>query len=1123
MAIDLEKVAKELAPEISRQLLAAADPKKTEADFRREAALILDDAASLAGVVMTVRDEFQVARGRVDSVYNRLVIEYERPGTLRERNSSPGNKHAIDQVKDYILGVAKRERREVARLAGVAIDGRRFIFVRRVGEGWSEEDPVETSPASVERFLRLLFALAVGAALVPENLLTDFGPQTHRARHATQALYAALHSSKHPLVGKLFEQWQVFFSEVTDYKEWAENLQSKEEFLSFVKGMGLDPKYADPARVFFAVHTYYALLVKLIASLAAARFAGGTTTPLAQMASASSDDLRHHLHEMENRGWPFNEYGIRNFLEGDFFGWYLATWEKEVEAAVRELVMRLAEYDPGTLELAPENARDLLKKLYHLLLPREIRHDLGEYYTPDWLAERLIRQTLSSDLGNPSKRVLDPACGSGTFLVLLINHIKRVAQDRRMGPTETLDAICKNIVGFDLNPLAVIAARTNYILALGDLLKEAKKLGPEGIDIPVYQCDSVLTPSKGEGLFGAGKYPLPTSVGVFEIPAAFATKPRMETLTNLLDECVESGVHEDIFLKRLARSADLFSKELEAARQPLSVLFQHLAELHRQQLNGRWARIIKNAFAPIFFASDPADYVVGNPPWVNWEHLPDEYRRSTMKLWEHYGLLPRRDKGMETILGAAKYDISMLMTYVSADKYLLNGGKLGFVLSQTLFKTAAAAQGFRRFVLPDDIPFGPLIVEDMQELKPFEGASNRTSVAVFRKGHKLRFPVPYSYWVKKTTGRGSGIGFDTPYEAVASDLVTFRRWEATHIDAQDPTSAWITGKPKALRAMRNVVGHSEYEAREGTNTGGANAVYWLEVLGKRSGDLLIVANITEGAKKKVARTNAAIESELIYPLLRGADVSHWSATPNAHIILTHEPTMRLKAIPEQHMQSHFPKAFAYLKRFEEMLRKRPAFRRYFKEDAPFYSIFNIGEYTFSNWKVVWREQASGFTAAVVRSLEHKPIIPDHKLMLVAVNSASEAHFLCATLNSAPSRLVVASYAVETSMNTHILENVKIPKYSEKNATHRKLSELSQEAHKATATGDRGKVAIAEQEINRAVCKLWELNDDEMEDIRGSLIDRGIIGFEWENARTLTKKVRKSLSAEVLRGRDQGES
>ena len=87
-----------------------------------------------------------------------------------------------------------------------------------------------------------------------------------------------------------------------------------------------------------------------------------------------------------------------------------------LEDSVSKLLLRLSEYDPGTLELAPENARDLLKKLYHYLLPREIRHDLGEYYTPDWLAERLIIQTLGkADLGNVNKRVLDPACGSGTW------------------------------------------------------------------------------------------------------------------------------------------------------------------------------------------------------------------------------------------------------------------------------------------------------------------------------------------------------------------------------------------------------------------------------------------------------------------------------------------------------------------------------------------------------------------------------------------------------------------------------------------------------------------------------------------------------------------------------------
>src|SRR5207249_2695463 len=101
---------------------------------------------------------------------------------------------------------------------------------------------------------------------------------------------------------------------------------------------------------------------------AAARFAGGRPAPLSRMATQDSESLRSSLLDLE-RGGLFREFGIRNFLEGDFFGWYLAAWNHEIEEAVRDLIKRLAEYDPGTLELAPENARDLLKKLYHYLLP----------------------------------------------------------------------------------------------------------------------------------------------------------------------------------------------------------------------------------------------------------------------------------------------------------------------------------------------------------------------------------------------------------------------------------------------------------------------------------------------------------------------------------------------------------------------------------------------------------------------------------------------------------------------------------------------------------------------------------------------------------------------------------
>ncbi len=1081
----LERIASRLSQSFAENLLASARPDRTEADFRREVARLLDEAAAEVQVPLNVREEYHVARGRADAVYNRLVIEYERPGTLSEKPSSRGNQHAIQQVKDYILGIAKRERREAHRLAGVATDGRYFIFVRRVGEGWAEEEPVPTTQGSVERFLRLLFSLAAGAALIPENLIEDFGPKNIEAQRAVRAIYRTLHSSRHPLVTALFEQWRLFFSEATDYKEWSERLEAKEEFRAFVRGVGLDPKYTEPAKVFFALHTYYALLIKLIASLAAARYAGGGTAPFARMAAETSEELRRSFVSLEHGGL-FREYGIRNFLEGDFFGWYLSAWDDDLHHELQRMVRRLSEYDPGSLELAPEHARDLLKKLYHYLLPREIRHDLGEYYTPDWLAERLIRQTLvGRDLGDPTKRILDPGCGSGTFLVLLINHIKREALRRKMGPTETLDAIRKNVIGFDLNPLAVIAARTNYILALGDLLKETKRLGPEGIDIPVYQCDSVLTPTRGEGLFDNGLYKLKTSVGVFDVPETFATKERMEALANILDESVESRVGEEAFLERLARTIDVYQSELEAASGALTALYRRLADYHSQGLNGVWARIIKNSFAPLFL--EPVHYIIGNPPWVNWENLPDEYRQRSIATWQQYGLFPHG--GMDTILGKGKKDISMLMTYVSMDKYLMRGGKLGFVLSQSLFKTSGAGQGFRRFVLPDKTTVGPLVVEDMVELKPFEGATNRTSVAVFGKGYPVRYPVSYSYCVKKKEGRGSAIGFDTPYEEVTKELVTFRRWHAEPVDAKDKTSAWIAAKPKALRAIRRILGPSEYRAYAGSFTGGANGVYWVEITGTRPGGLAIISNITEGAKRKVESTQAAIEADLLYPLLRGRDVNRWKAEPSAHLIMAQDPKTRT-GISVPRMKRDYPKAYSYFVKFEKILRVRAAYRRYFTEDDAFWTMFNIGDYTFAPYKVVWREVSNDLDAAVIGPVKitegRRPTVPDHTCILIPSEKKDQAHYLCAVLNASAVRLAIRNYIV-LHPDPHILKNVRIPEFSERNRVHLRLAELSEAAHKAAASGDDAKVKSIRDEVDQVAAKLWNLTDEELAEIRLSLM------------------------------------
>lgn len=184
MRADAERIAEDIARDLAARITRIARPEYTEADFRCELAQLLDEAVGAAGLMIVPRDEFSVARGRVDSVYNRLVLEYKRPGILKASNANRTNQDVIQQAKDYIQDVAKREKREAHRLAGVATDGHFFIFVRRVGEGWSVDEPAPVNAASVEYFLRLLFALSVGAALVPENLVEDFGPRTLRAQRA---------------------------------------------------------------------------------------------------------------------------------------------------------------------------------------------------------------------------------------------------------------------------------------------------------------------------------------------------------------------------------------------------------------------------------------------------------------------------------------------------------------------------------------------------------------------------------------------------------------------------------------------------------------------------------------------------------------------------------------------------------------------------------------------------------------------------------------------------------------------------------------------------------------------------------------------------------------------------
>ncbi|MCS7177250.1 MAG: SAM-dependent methyltransferase [Candidatus Kapabacteria bacterium] len=316
-------------------------------------------------------------------------------------------------------------------------------------------------------------------------------------------------------------------------------------------------------------------------------------------------------------------------------------------------------------------------------------------------------------------------------------------------------------------------------------------------------------------------------------------------------------------------------------------LYERILDLHRNGMDGLWARLLKNNFAPLTVGQ--FDYIVGNPPWINWEHLPDKYRDSVKHLWQRYGLFAH--EGMDTILGKGKKDISMLMTYIVCDMLLKDGGKLGFIITQSVFKTSGAGQGFRRFQIPENsgaLMPGVIHVDDMVSLQPFEGASNRTAIVVLEKGKATTYPVPYTVWRRV---KGARFAYDSTLEEV-TDATQRLHSVAEPVDPHDPTSPWLTARPKALRAVRKILGKSDYEAHAGAYTGGANAVYWVELVLRRPDGLVVVRNLTEGAKIKVNDVTEPIEPDLLYPLLRGRDVQRWRAEPSAWIRMVQDPVKR---------------------------------------------------------------------------------------------------------------------------------------------------------------------------------------------------------------------------------------
>jgi len=922
VAMRLDDLITSRAKTYAEQLTAAAQRATKEEEIRIASERELGSIQDAAGIKLEGRHEFTVASGFVDSVYDRVLIEYKNPSSpsakIGPTLESPGTKKVVEQIKSRFNDMRAEHSQPLNSLFGVGLDGRYFVFVRfRDGE-WHVQESMPVTQYSAEKFLWALFNLGTkGKPFTPTELARDFGADAPFARSAVKGLYETLLTAEHPKALILFNQWKILFGEVCGYDVDTPS----EKIKRLAESYEIPTKGLKAANLLFSLHTYYALFMKLLASQIVA-FVHQLPTPLNKMMQASTGaQLKRELEDFE-AGSIFRHFNITNFLEGDLFAWYLPVWNPAVESWIRSLVSQLDAYNPGTLSEGPTESRDLLKKLYHQLFPESLRHDLGEYYTPDWLAEHVLDRVAYK--GNPDDRILDPACGSGTFLVMAIARIRRWYDENRekisYNEAELCRKILANVIGFDLNPLAVMAARTNYLIAIRDLIGHV-----DGIELPVYLCDSIMTPSEHGGLF-AGHLEkareLKTAAAKFVIPTEIArTQREIARYAELLEACVRNSYTPDEFVARAKEDGLSVQDALLHTN-----LYKELVRLDRENKNGVWARIIKNAFAPLF--TPRVDFVVGNPPWVNWESLPEVYRQSTASLWHDYGLF--RHKGYNAKLGGAKDDISILMTYVCHDTYLKDSGKLGFLITQSIFKTKGGGDGFRglRYSRPGfpEYFLAPVQVEDLGTIQAFEGATNRTAIFITGKANSAaKFPLPYILWNKN---KGAKIDQDSSLKGVLSK-VDRRNQVAKPVDKNDPRSPWMTGALPVLDVLASLQGHSTaYNSRKGVYCP-TNAIYWIDQWQKGPAKTTIITNLADTGKTAVRKITAAVESTFVHRLVRGKDIARWTWGSKFKIILPQDPDQPSKAVLESTLKIKHPKTFEYFKGFEKPIRQCALLAQFF--------------------------------------------------------------------------------------------------------------------------------------------------------------------------------------------------
>ena len=377
---------------------------------------------------------------------------------------------------------------------------------------------------------------------------------------------------------------------------------------------------------------------------------------------------------------------LQGVVESDFFA-----WPAEVGGLplLKTLARRVARFN------WQEAPTDIAAILYETVIPPEERRTLGEYYTPDWLARAIVRELVTDPL---DQSVLDPACGSGTFVAETVTHfIEAAAENPSLNPKEKLEWLRMSVAGIDVHPVAVHLARAAWVLAAQPAIQEAVDHGfASNVTVPIYLGDALQLRFRSGDMFAGDVVTIPVErqqqegeaaafgEGIEALQLVFPVRlvERTEDFDSFMGtvaDCIENG--DDPYL-----ALDDTRITDPAERQILQETISVMQRLHNEGRDHIWAYYTRNLVRPVTLARKKVDVIVGNPPWINYNQTSSVLRTE----------LERQSKELYGIWQGGRYathqDVAGLFFARCVDLYLRDGGVIGMVMPHSALQTGQYAK-----------------------------------------------------------------------------------------------------------------------------------------------------------------------------------------------------------------------------------------------------------------------------------------------------------------------------------------------------------------------------------------------------------------------------------------------